>query len=280
LTKRTISQKGQRKKKFPSTTASRKKGPKLSKKGQELLEIQNDHMIINTTRRNIHQKVIETSKNIHYGNFEIIEPLDIELMFHLYDNKFFHDFFSKNLKDKLDLKISKKMTRAAGKTTKHLKKRIYTITLSSILLAQSFKGEDREITVNGVECKDRLDAAMRIMEHEMLHLLEFKLFNRSNCSRPRFKKLGYNFFGHTDTKHKLVTKYEINSKEHDLKPGDIVKFEYRGKSLNGTISRITKRATVLVEDQKGTFKDFNGKRCLKFYIPLLHLEPVPINQIQ
>ena len=210
---------------------------------------------IASTRESIRRKMLEGSENIHQGNFEVIEPTDLELMFHLYDNFFFQDFFSNNLKEKLNFKVSKRMTKTGGKTTQHLKKRIYTITLSSILLAQSFNNEKRKITVNGVECKDRLDAAMRIMEHELLHLLEFILFNSSNCSRLRFKKLGYNFFGHTDTKHKLVTKYEFNSKEHDLKVGDNVKFLIgnpdKNNIITGTLIGLDDQGKVIIKSSDG-----------------------------
>lgn len=59
--------------------------------------------------------------------------------------------------------------------------------------------------------------------------------------------------------------------------GSVVRFRFEGTEYVGTVNRITKRATVLVEDQRGTpFSD--GKRYLKFYVPLSMLQPVDVEQ--
>ena len=53
----------------------------------------------------------------------------------------------------------------------------------------------------------------------------------------------------------------------------MVGFTYSGQWLRGRVNRVTKRATVLVEHAKGR-KYTDGKRYLKYYVPLGELEVV------
>ena len=53
----------------------------------------------------------------------------------------------------------------------------------------------------------------------------------------------------------------------DVRVGDHVSFELEGKTYQGRVNRITRRATVLVESHRGEpFSD--GRRYLTFYVPL------------
>ena len=54
--------------------------------------------------------------------------------------------------------------------------------------------------------------------------------------------------------------------------GSRVQFEYEGRLYSGIVNRVTKRATILVEDPGG-LRYSDGKRYTKFYIPLDHLLP-------
>ncbi len=58
-----------------------------------------------------------------------------------------------------------------------------------------------------------------------------------------------------------------------VKPGNRVSFRFDGQHHTGVVNRITKRATVLVEDASGEPYS-NGKRYRKFYVPIGMLEPV------
>jgi hypothetical protein len=50
-----------------------------------------------------------------------------------------------------------------------------------------------------------------------------------------------------------------------------VTFLFEGRPLTGRVNRLTKRATVLVEDPEGErFSD--GRRYRKYYVPILHLK--------
>ena len=115
-------------------------------------------------------------------------------------------------------------------------------------------------------CTDRLSALQRIMEHEMLHLLEFLVWDTSSCSAKRFKSLARGIFGHGASTHDLVTPAERARAKFDLRVGDAVTFDFQGRPLTGVVNRVNRRATVLVESPRGS-RYTNGKRYEKFYVP-------------
>jgi len=52
--------------------------------------------------------------------------------------------------------------------------------------------------------------------------------------------------------------------------GSRVTFDFEGARLAGRVNRLTKRATVLVEDAEGErFSD--GGRYRRYYVPIVHL---------
>ncbi|MEA3558399.1 MAG: hypothetical protein U9R75_04010 [Candidatus Thermoplasmatota archaeon] len=230
--------------------------------------------VIDRKTRLIHDRMLDRSEYLDAGNFTKINISDLKMMFELYDELFFKDFFKRNFPDQVYFNLSTKMTRSGGKTEVFGDPKFYVIKLSSQLLFQSFDDEDREIVVNGIICHDRLEAAMRIFEHELIHLLEFTVLGNSSCSRPMFISLCIRIFGHTDVKHQLVTGYEIANNRYGLNVGEQVSFEFEGEIHQGIISRITKRATVMVENPEGQFRDLSGKSYSKYYIPLDHLKPL------
>src|SRR5262249_51456206 len=146
----------------------------------------------------------------------------------------------------------------------------YEITLSTSLLYQTFKDVERTVRVNGLVCADRLEAAQRVFEHELIHLAEMLVWGRSSCAAEPFRALAWGGFGHTGTQHDLVTQQERARARFDVRVGDRVAFTFEGAPYTGVVNRITRRATVLVEDARGqAYSD--GKRYLKFYIPLTML---------
>jgi hypothetical protein len=177
--------------------------------------------------------------------------------------------------------LSQRLTRSAGLTKRFAPRTRkgsppspasrYEIVLSTTLLFQSFKDVDRTIRVNGIVCKDRLEAAQRVFEHEMLHLIEMLIWTRSSCDASNFKSLAWNYFAHSETRHGLITQQERARARFDLRVGDNVTFLFDGVRHVGVVNRITRRATILVESPAGT-PYTNGKRYLKFYIPLTMLE--------
>ncbi|MFP3946974.1 MAG: SprT-like domain-containing protein [Archaeoglobaceae archaeon] len=240
---------------------------------EEFLDLTYTSQEIEEKFQEIYGRVLTQSDNLCKGNYTLIAACDLRLLFELYDQKFFDGFFTSNYKDNMRFRLSKRMTRAAGKT-QLLKDNGFMIALSTTLVFQTFNDIKREIRVNGLVCKDRLEVTMRVLEHEIVHVIEYILFGTSSCSKPRFKRLASNIFGHTEVTHQLVTQTEIAHKNYNLRLGDNVSFEYGGGTYEGFVDRITKRATVMVKDREGPFIDSKGNRYTKFYVPLHHLRKV------
>jgi hypothetical protein len=220
----------------------------------------------------IYDQIVQDSSSIDQGNFNRIGVDDLAQLFWLYDRHFFEDFFRARCMERLSFRLSQRMTRAGGKTTYYKTDRTYSIALSTELIFKTFGPVEREVVVTGRVCKDRLEATMRIVEHEMIHLLEFLLFDDSSCKQPQFRQLAGNVFGHTGFTHDLVSGVEQAQKVYNIKPGDAVSFAFEGQRHEGIVHRITKRATVLVPDDKGGLRDRQGKRYRKYYVPVQWLK--------
>jgi hypothetical protein len=179
----------------------------------------------------------------------------------------------------LTFRVSPRMTRAGGKTTKIVSRAgrgkatvpRFEIAVSSTLLFQTFHDLDRHVKVTGLACRNRLEALQRIFEHEMVHLIEMLLWQTSCCAASRFRGIAWRFFGHTESTHQLITPDERAREKFGIRAGDRVKFVFDGFAYVGIVNRVTKRATVLVEDARGP-KYSDGRRYAKFYIPVARLE--------
>jgi hypothetical protein len=234
--------------------------------------------------RAIYEKVLSESRWLRTGNFTAIAVDDLERLFGLYDGAFFEGqlmrLVAAEAEGRLGFRLSKRMTKVGGTTTRHerlvrrpgppRKRLAYEIAISTTLLFQTFGDIRRTIRVNGVECSDRLEALQRVFEHELLHLLEMLVWGDSSCSAENYKRLAARIFAHTDVTHQLVTQRERALANYQILLGDRVVFEYEGHHHAGIVNRITRRATVLVEDAHGApYSD--GRRYRKFYIPLAML---------
>jgi hypothetical protein len=231
----------------------------------------------------IFERVLRDSAFLDGANFTVFHPQDLRRMFDLYDRFFFQQSCREALGDApLHFSISKRMTRSAGTTTRreqrHLLsgsvRREYTISVSGTLLFQTFCGEERTVTVSGLVCHNRMQALQRVMEHEMVHLIEMLLWTHSSCAAPRFQTITSRLFGHTQHTHELITPREKAWTKYQIRPGDQVRFRFDGHHYTGIVNRITKRATILVEDPRGP-RYSNGRHYRKFYVPVQMLEKVP-----
>lgn len=228
----------------------------------------------------IHDRILTESVAIDTANFQEISTADLKLLFDMYDHSFFGCFLGQWIREDvatLNFRLSNRMTRSGG-TTQRLRPRkgvvrrdTFTITVSTVLLFQSFREAGRPINVGGLECKDRLEALQRIFEHELLHLTEFLAWDVSSCFQENFQILSRNLFGHAGVKHELVTPHEVAATEFDIRPGDQVAFEFEGIHHVGVVNRITKRATILVEDLNGRLYS-SGKKYATFYVPISMLK--------
>lgn len=234
-------------------------------------------------QKRIADKVLSRSKVMRGANFQKISRDDLELMAFAYDELFL-DGIALPIAESygLSFRLSSRMTRAGGKTTRTIypatngkPARIhFEIAISTSLLFQSFRPGDGAIRVCGYDCFDRLTAMQRIVEHELLHLCEMLVWNQSDCAANRFQSIARNMFRHTEFRHELVTQQERAAKQFNVKMGNRVAFQYQGKVLTGIVNRITRRATVLVEDPRGE-RFTNGKTYVKYYVPIQALRAIP-----
>ena len=246
-----------------------RRGPGHNEK--DLADLKYTSREIKKKNKRIYRQILAESENFDCGNFKAIGTDDLASLFGLYDLYFFDRFFHNNYGGKISFRLSRRMTKAAGRIAYMKHDETYTISLSTTLVSQTFHDVRREVVVNGIVCNDRLEATMRVLEHEIIHLLEWVLFGVTSCSKPRFRCLSRNIFGHTDVTHQLVTQAERAHNKFNLQVGAEVVFEYDGKTYSGVISRITKRATVMVRNSEGHFQDLQGNRYSKYYVPIQHL---------
>jgi hypothetical protein len=227
----------------------------------------------------IHATVLNKSKYLSDPNFGRIHTTDLALLFAEYDTAFFGGQIKRTLgEEPLSFGLSKRMTSSGGKTTKVTHrltgKRRYEISVATTILFNCFSDLDhRPITACGIVCRDRLDALQRIMEHEITHLVEMLLWTKSSCAQDRFHSITRRFFGHLENKHNLITPRERAAVKFGIRPGSKVRFRFDGAQYTGVVNRVSKRATVLVEDPRGQ-RYTNGKHYAKFYVPVQSLEPV------
>lgn len=229
----------------------------------------------------IYQATLRESHHIREGNFSAFAAEDVERLFRLYDETFFQGLFQRLLsrqgEGSLTFRVSSRMSIAGGKTIVKQQRApspkgagpmvAYELAVSATLLFQTFAAEERSVTVAGLLCKDRLEALQRIVEHEMIHLLELLVWRNTSCDRAPFQRLAANLFAHTAVRHELVTRHEIADRDFGIKLGDRVTFEFEGVRHTGVVRRITQRATVLVEDPHGQ-RYTDGKYYRKYYVPL------------
>lgn len=221
----------------------------------------------------IHQQCIYRSPTIRCGNFTTVSDADLKLLFALYDETFFAGALATALPHDFSFSFSRRMTRAAGKIVFDRRRGPRRITLSAALLFQSFADIDRTVTVAGIPCHDRLEAAMRILEHELVHLIEFFLHGTTNCRQARFKKIASDLFGHTESAHHLVSQRERAAVMFQIRIGDRVRFSLDGRQITGIVHRITRRATVMVASKAGDYIDSKGTTYRKCYVPVALLTP-------
>ncbi|MEO8597935.1 MAG: SprT-like family protein [Candidatus Solibacter sp.] len=225
--------------------------------------------------RAIHQWVLNRSQYIRQPNYTSIHPQDLELLFAAYDREFFTGMCSQALEScRLRFRLSPRMTKAGGTTARFVTstgETLYEITVASSMLFDGFGQNDRQVTVCGLACADRLEALQRIFEHETVHLIEQVCWQHSNCSAPRFQDIAHRHFLHRAHTHKLITRRE-RAAQSGIGVGSRVTFLFEERRLAGRVNRLTKRATVLVEDADGErFSD--GRRYRKYYVPIVHLQP-------
>jgi hypothetical protein len=224
----------------------------------------------------IHASALAHSSYIRAADFTSIHPRDLDFLFGAYEEFFFGGHLRRALQGRrLRFRLSPRMTRAGGTTTRFRTRSgevSYEIAIASSMLFDGFRERDRQITVCGLECGNRLEALQRIFEHELVHLAEQLCWERSDCSAVRFQDIAGRIFLHRAHTHNLVTRRE-RAAQSGIRPGTRVAFVFEGRQLTGRVNRITKRVTVLVEDPGG-LKYSDGFRYKTYYVPIAQLRPI------
>ena len=246
--------------------------------------------MIDMLKTKLHKKTIDNkraeiskllklkSANITKGIISAMSIADLNLLFNLYDQVFFENWFKESFKGRIKFSLSKRMTKSAGITLcpKNIDKVKPEELVIEIRIGVDFffhydlvKGSKM---VCGVKTNNSLEALQLVFEHELCHVLEFIHFKESNCGKDRFKTIANNMFGHTESYHKLPTYMQIANQSLGLNIGDVVSFTFEGERLSGIIYNINKRATVMVKNNNGSLVDGKGNRFIKYYVPLILLK--------
>ena len=236
---------------------------------------------IRARTQGIRRSLLNDSPHIREPNFTAIHPGDLSFLFAAYDARFMDGICGKLLgPGVVTFRLSNRMTRAAGKTTRF---RLpdgairYEIAVAASILFDGFAAGDPKVTVCGLPCVDRLDALQRLFEHELVHLAEWICWNESHCGRNRFQDIANRLFLHQAHTHQLITRSE-RAAGLGITIGAKVTFTHHGQRLEGRVNRVTKRATVLVEDPAGE-RWSDGRRYSRYYVPIAALSPVDRDQV-
>lgn len=220
--------------------------------------------------RSIGRRLLGKSGYICEPNFTTIHPDDLAFLFAAYDTRFLDGTCGELLgPGGVTFRLSSRMTRAGGMTTRIVDPDgtiRYEIAVATSILFDGFVAGDPDVTVGGLPCRHRLDALQRLFEHELVHLAEWLCWDESHCGRSRFQGIAQRLFLHQAHTHELITPVE-RAASIGITVGTRVTFRYGGGRLEGRVNRITKRATVLVEDPEGECWS-DGRRYTRYYVPL------------
>jgi hypothetical protein len=235
--------------------------PEFSLREKSILELQ----------RQIHRDLLAHSRHVREPNFAAVHPQDLEFLFDAYDQRFLHGRCRDALAGSmLQFRLSPRIITSTSVFRTATGDTIYQIAVASSTLFDCFQPTERKTTVYGIKCEDRLEALQRIFEHELVHLIERLCWNTTNCSAARFQNLARRLFLHQEHIHSSITRRE-RAVDFDIRPGSRVAFVFEGRRLVGRVKRVTKRATVLVEDPNGQ-RHSDGLRYRSYYVPLAQLE--------
>lgn len=236
----------------------------------EILHIEDKNIL--QLRKVIKETLIENQEIYDINGINSVTVEAIEELIRLYDFYVLDDYVKNNIEDGIKVSLSNRMTSAGGKTIFYKKRNTkdFEIRISLVILQayidSSYKGK-----ICGIEGNDVIDGLMLIMEHELCHVLEFSAYGTSNCKGRRFKAMAWKLFRHGASTHEVTSNKGLKEGA-TIMIGQEVTFMYKGNAYSGVVANINKRATVMVKDPKGQYKDKKGNTFNKWYVPLTMLK--------
>lgn len=226
-------------------------------------------------QRQIGDAVVAESPCIRTPDVAAVSSGDLARMFDLYDQRFLGGLIRRAVAPgRIGFRLSNRMTRSAGSAARLPRESgaaDFRISVSAHLLFDGFAQGDPDVTVAGLPCATRLEALQRVVEHEIVHVIEYAATGGSSCRRRPFQDIASALFGHQEFTHQLLTR-QVRAARNGIVVGASVVFEHDGRQWSGRVNRITKRATVLVPDPGGALYA-DGRRYAKRYVPLEALRP-------
>lgn len=203
----------------------------------------------------------------HQENFNNLSIKDVKATFKIIDEIYFYNEISKRIKlmgAKLEFDASNRLSCTAGFCEYKYKKILdeitnsyiliwnFKLTMSSKIITNLFKNNEKILKINGLKCKNRLECYINLFEHEIIHLLMiiycFEKSKEYGGHNKTFVNIVYNLFGHTDYKHQLLCgdaeqNEQDTSKFKDiLKIGDIIITKtIKGEKKEGEIINLTSK---------------------------------------
>ena len=168
---------------------------------------------INGARQAIEKDLLALVGEDRENHFEVTVAL-MQSMWKSYDRH----FFKNNLIDTLEktrhriiFMINNRLRTSAGRCfagvlNPQTKLFEYKMELAPKVFRDTFKNEEKSVVNNGVVCRNRLQCAMLIFEHELLHALMFMFAPESTRlgHSELFVRMARSLFQHTDIHHNLL----------------------------------------------------------------------------
>lgn len=219
-------------------------------------------------RCHIKESLLQSFKIDDRNSIQAITIEVVENLIGLYDYYILDNYLKCNINSKIKVSLSRRMTSSGGKTIFYKKGNTKEFEIRiSLTILEEYINSDYKGKICGIEGKDVIDGLILIIEHELCHVIEFSAYGTSNCKGRRFKSMAWKLFRHGTSTHEIISK-KSSSDKNSINIGEEVSFEHRGEIYFGIIYRINKRATVMVKDPKGQYKDKKGNTFNKWYVPL------------
>ena len=170
-----------------------------------------------------------------YGKYPKMEhstiPKLMQKMYEYYDESFFQGLLSRQVKSSgkgIVFELSNQASSSAGSAWVRRNKTT-RIMFSVKVFREVTKKTVASLTVNGLNVTNRVDAMMRVMEHELVHLALLTSGSKEHTNEghgPFFKAIVFALFGHITTTHDLKIDENLVGKtrltKETVKVGDYV----------------------------------------------------------